>query len=306
MILALLLANTVAVLELRNSTDLNAPYLADQVRAAVKAELPAAKVITRENMLVLLQASGKDLANCEGECEVDTARRIGADLVVSGELLKFGTQYKLNLKLHDVRSGELLAGAVAAGTTADDLDKAVAPAVGKLLAPLQASQPAPPREGGLIGLQLHAAFGYGALTTSTGQAPPDPTTNTNGNSAWSIGGDVTYHALPWLWVGPWFDVFVHSPSSAASDSFLFGALARAPAGPVWVAGAIGYAILPGDNGLSNAGETGWSAMLEADWPVWRALALHAQFLVAHGAVGIGLVSGDDALYAGLAGLSLVF
>src|SRR2546427_483050 len=107
---------------------INTAYLAAQVRAAAKEALPSMKVITRENMLVLLQASGKDLASCEGECEVDTGRRIGADVVVSGELLKFGTQYKLNMKLHDTRSGELISGTVASGATADALDQNLRPA----------------------------------------------------------------------------------------------------------------------------------------------------------------------------------
>src|SRR5262249_36811567 len=98
MMLGLLLAaqpQVVAVLEFQDKVPpeqrIDAAYLSDQVRGAVKELLPSAKVITRENMLVLLQASGKDLADCEGECEVDTGRRIGADLVVSGELLRFGT-----------------------------------------------------------------------------------------------------------------------------------------------------------------------------------------------------------------------
>src|SRR5207237_8456297 len=155
MLLALLLAaQTVAVLEFRDKVPaeqrIDAAYLSDQVRSQVKKTLPDVKVITRENMLVLLQASGKDLANCEGECEVDTGRRIGADVVVSGELLKFGTQYKLNMKLHDTRSGELIAGAVAAGTTADDLDRSVAQACEKLFAPLKSGAPMVHREGGLL------------------------------------------------------------------------------------------------------------------------------------------------------------
>ena len=75
MILALLLAapSVVAVLEFRDKVPaeqrIDAAYLSDQVRSAAKQDLPGAKVITRENMLVLLQASGKDLAECEGECE---------------------------------------------------------------------------------------------------------------------------------------------------------------------------------------------------------------------------------------------
>jgi len=127
LLLAVLLAappaQVLGVLEFRDKVPegqkIDAAYLSDQVRASVKEVLPQAKVITRENMLVLLQAAGKDLASCEGECEVDTGRRIGVDLVVSGELLRFGTQYKLNMKLHETRSGELLSGAVASGATAD-------------------------------------------------------------------------------------------------------------------------------------------------------------------------------------------
>src|SRR5260221_10857111 len=131
MILAILLAaqQVVGVPDFRDKVPegkrLDAAYLSDQVRSAVKETLPQAKVITRENMLVLLQASGKKLEECEGECEVDTGRRIGADLVISGELLRFGTQYKLNMKLHDTRSGELISGSVASGATADELDRAL-------------------------------------------------------------------------------------------------------------------------------------------------------------------------------------
>ena len=59
MILALLLAaqaQSVAVLEFRHKVPeaqrIDAAYLSDQVRAAVKELLPQARVITRENMLV--------------------------------------------------------------------------------------------------------------------------------------------------------------------------------------------------------------------------------------------------------------
>jgi len=93
---------------------------------------PGLEVITRENLLVLLQASGKDLANCEGECEVDTGRRIGADAVVSGEILKVGTRYKLTLRLHETHDGKLLSAAVASGRTIDELDDAVGRAAAEL------------------------------------------------------------------------------------------------------------------------------------------------------------------------------
>ena len=112
-------------------------YLADTVRSAALEALPGAQVITRENMLVLLASSGRKLEECEGECEVDTGRRLGAELVVSGDLLKFGSNYKLDLRLHDTRNGRLLAGAQASGKTADELDAALAPAVAKLFGPVK-------------------------------------------------------------------------------------------------------------------------------------------------------------------------
>ena len=144
MLVALLLlaaadARVLAVLEFRSRLDkerVDTGYLTDQVRAAALEAGPSLRVITRENLLTLLRASGKDLAECEGECEVDTGRRVGADLVISGELLKFGTSYKLNMRLHDTREGTLLSAATAAGQTFDELDHSLQPAVQKLLGPL--------------------------------------------------------------------------------------------------------------------------------------------------------------------------
>src|SRR6266446_10998035 len=77
----------VSVLELRNKlaregSAIDAGYVADRLRAEVLGAGIGARVISRENMLVLLQAQGKQLEDCEGECEVETGRRIGADLVV--------------------------------------------------------------------------------------------------------------------------------------------------------------------------------------------------------------------------------
>ena len=140
MFLALLLAaqpQVVAVLEFRDKVPaeqrIDAAYLSDQVRAAVKADLPSVKVITRENMLVLLQSSGKKLEECEGECEVDTGRRIGADLIVSGEIQKLGSLFKLSLRMHDTHEGRLIASAIASGKTVEELDAAAQKAAYELL-----------------------------------------------------------------------------------------------------------------------------------------------------------------------------
>src|SRR5205814_2199450 len=110
-------AGKVAVLDFKNyAKDLekeNVQYFTDLVRGVVLKGAPRFNVMTRENLLVLLQASGKDLAACEGECEVDTGRRIGADVIVSGDIQKVGTRYKISLRMHETRDGRLISTAIA-------------------------------------------------------------------------------------------------------------------------------------------------------------------------------------------------
>ena len=65
-------------------------------------------VITRESMATVL----KDMGTCaaqEGECEVETGRLIGADLLVTGHLVRVEQALVLTLKLFEVGSGALLA-----------------------------------------------------------------------------------------------------------------------------------------------------------------------------------------------------
>src|SRR3982751_5116650 len=109
-------AETLAVLELKDKVHakgVDAAYFTDVVRTSALAAAPYLKVMTRENVLVLLEAQGRKLEDCEGECEVDTARRLGADYVVSGEIVRVGARLKLDLRLHDARDGALVAGAQA-------------------------------------------------------------------------------------------------------------------------------------------------------------------------------------------------
>jgi len=129
----------VAVLELhsklkgKDAEDVDAAYFGNAVRTALKREVPRAQVMTRENVLVMLQAQGKSLEDCEGECEVDTGRRLGADLVVSGEIVRVGSKLKVDLRLHDTRTGQLISGAAASGKNVDDLDGELEAAVKRLV-----------------------------------------------------------------------------------------------------------------------------------------------------------------------------
>ena len=132
-----------AVLDLTNKLrgpdreELDGVYFANQVRAEVKRRVPGLGVMTRENIMVLLQAGGKTLSDCEGECEVDTGRRLGADYVISGDMLKIGSHYKIDLRMHDTRDGQLLSGATDSGATADELDANVGRAIEELIKPLR-------------------------------------------------------------------------------------------------------------------------------------------------------------------------
>jgi hypothetical protein len=139
-----------SVLELRNKLEdadrrvTDAAYLADRVRAEVLDAKLGVRVMTRENMLVLLQAQGKTLEACEGECEVDTGRKLGADYVVSGDLLRVGSSLKVSLRLHETQNGTLVGAVSASGVDVEALDANVPAAVKRLLAALQPQADAAP------------------------------------------------------------------------------------------------------------------------------------------------------------------
>jgi len=258
-------AQVVGVLEFRDKVPaaerIDASYLSDQVRAAVKADLPGARVITRENMLVLLQAAGKDLADCEGECEVETGRRIGADLVVSGELLRFGTQYKLNLKLHDVRSAELLAGVAASGATADELDRNLRPSVDRLLEPLVRVDRAERRQrepGKFLVVGGWIALGYDT-------ADPASVDNPSG-VGWHAGAQLFFRLAGPLYAGGLFDYsFSH-----VEGPIVAGAL-RAVIDDWALSAGFGY----GDQKNNGAGD-GLGALAAIDFGVGSGFCLRAQ------------------------------
>ena len=132
----LLLKGKLAVLDLKNFTKElnreNAQYFTDVIRQASLRMEPGLDIMTRENLLVLLQSTGKKLEECEGECEVDTGRRIGADQIISGEIQKVGSKYKLTLRLHDTHEGKLLASAIGSGKSIDELDESAQKAAEEL------------------------------------------------------------------------------------------------------------------------------------------------------------------------------
>lgn len=96
--------------------------LSDTVRGGVLQGLQGhgVAVMTRENMQVLLKDMGK--RECEeGDCEVETARNIGADYVVSGKVVRVEKTYVVTLKLHESKGGSLLGTDTVEGASTVDL-----------------------------------------------------------------------------------------------------------------------------------------------------------------------------------------
>lgn len=95
-------AERVAVLEFRDSDGSLArgerDYLVDSVvRGAVREALPADRylVMTKETMIELLQEQRIDFEKvCEGSCELEVGRKIGAHYIVTGSCWRIGGTYR--------------------------------------------------------------------------------------------------------------------------------------------------------------------------------------------------------------------
>ena len=125
----------IAVLELHDYADLSRPeveYVTDIVRKQA-LELPQDEyfVMTRENIQEHMPPD-VTLADCEGECEIEAGRRVGADFVLSGEVLRFGAKFKVSLKLHETKNGRLLAQDNAEADTIGGLEAMVATAASRV------------------------------------------------------------------------------------------------------------------------------------------------------------------------------
>jgi hypothetical protein len=92
------------------------------------------KMMTRENMLVRLSDMGIDPSCVEGECEIETARIMGADYVISATLLELGGRWILSAKLHESEDGQLLASGNIEAKTLLELTRATPGVASSLLA----------------------------------------------------------------------------------------------------------------------------------------------------------------------------
>jgi formylglycine-generating enzyme required for sulfatase activity len=157
----------VAVLDFNdNSTGSVTPqeilYLSDLVRGSARSTLPAARFVlmTRENILELLP-EGRTLADCMGDCAVETGRKIGADYVATGEVTIFAGEIRVTVNLHETGSGNLLGQARAGGLNLLDVEKDLGRKALDLLTPLRGD-----RSVAGVAAQEERAIGGGAKAWS--------------------------------------------------------------------------------------------------------------------------------------------
>lgn len=83
--------------------------LVEQSRQAVSTfQKEEYQVITREDLIQNLDNKGRDSICIDERCALEIGQEIGADFMITGNLLKIEGQYLLILKLFDVQNGTLL------------------------------------------------------------------------------------------------------------------------------------------------------------------------------------------------------
>jgi formylglycine-generating enzyme required for sulfatase activity len=130
-------ARIVSVLDLHNKAGVSeseVAYLTDLARDALTRNLPLDHftIMTRESILELLP-EGTRLSDClDASCEVEIGRTLGADYVVSGEILTFAGEQRLILKVHHCVSAAFIGSESAAGQDLRELEGKVATTTGLL------------------------------------------------------------------------------------------------------------------------------------------------------------------------------
>ncbi len=127
----------ISVLDLNNRallSEAETSYLTDLARDALARNLPLQEftIMTRESILELLP-EGTRLSDClDASCEVEIGRTLGADYVVSGEVLAFGKEIRLLLKVHHCQSAAFIGSESGAGVALKEVEASVPLASGNL------------------------------------------------------------------------------------------------------------------------------------------------------------------------------
>ena len=128
----------------------DAVTLADMVRSrVVRPGGQVVKLISREKVIEILSKSAKSAAQCSGQCEIDTAREVGADFVITGRISPLGDKAVLVLDVKKAQDGVTVASMTVKSpvkTLDEKLDAAVDELVAELARKLGAGPTASPAE----------------------------------------------------------------------------------------------------------------------------------------------------------------
>ena len=128
--------------EVQQGLEIDRRTFSARLQNAARRAAPDLFVMTQANIETLVRAAGKTLAQCEGQCAVDTGKLIGADLVITGRIARVGRTFVISMQMYDTAKGELIAGEDVESKTEDDLLKVSAEATERLLVSLSGGQSA--------------------------------------------------------------------------------------------------------------------------------------------------------------------
>jgi hypothetical protein len=113
-------------------------FLTDLIRkTAVLIEKNDISVITKDNILQLLPPD-KTLEECINECAIKTGQLLGADWIVTGQVIEFGTSYRVSISLY-TKAGILEDQQAISGSKIEDLEIALKEASIKLFTKIDPS-----------------------------------------------------------------------------------------------------------------------------------------------------------------------
>ncbi|UCG52846.1 MAG: hypothetical protein JSW58_04640 [Candidatus Latescibacterota bacterium] len=139
-------AKKVAVLEFRNLADLTdseVTRLADSVRdiAARTLSKESFVVMTREDITNLTPANTTRVSWALSESMVGIGRLLGADYLISGEVLKYDDGYRARLRVHQCRTSLFLGSSTARGETISLLQEEIENAAASVFKLIRTREP---------------------------------------------------------------------------------------------------------------------------------------------------------------------
>ena len=82
-------------------------------------------LVMRNESITVLLPEGTSLEDCQGECEVETGRLLGAHWLVTGSVVRFGKSLRVTLALFDTRKAQQVASRITKGLGLEELEGAL-------------------------------------------------------------------------------------------------------------------------------------------------------------------------------------